>query len=513
MNNNPEFAQSRWLNIAARLAAVGAAVCYFSFVSADPDLWGHIKFGEDLWKAKALVRTDPFSFTAYGHQWINHEWLSELIFYFIYFYLGDGGLLFGKLGTGLVIVLLIQKLCTFRKNAAIVYAVILIPAIMVISPGFMIRPQVFSFLFFTLYLYLLHLHFIKKKNLLFLLPCLMVFWVNLHGGFLMGLTLLLTVVIWKSLSRFVFNEKDTPLGLLWFWFFVTSVATLMNPYGYRLLIFLYQTLSMPRQISEWYPMQLFDWSYLHFKLMALLFFFILFIQARHREGWEEFAVAMTLAASVLHQRHTPFFGIVIAPYLVHRLSILAEDIQSKFSSLALTEISKHVVAALLGLLAVYLVYCGALKYMLANFRIIVDPQNYPVAAVEYMKRNRVTGNLLLPMEWGEYAIWKLHPECRVSIDGRFRTVYPESVIQSHFVSNQDVEGWRALIEKYPADVLLARQISFFQDLIKNGGPWIYIYSDPAAIVFLREGEKNKALIERFKAGRFVRPDPPSTYFP
>lgn len=513
MNPNPTSDQPPWLSITAQFAALGAAICYLSFVTADPDLWGHIKFGEDLWKAKALVRTDPYSFTAYGHPWVNHEWLAELIFYFIYHYLGDVGLLFGKLGIGLAIVFLIRKLCVFRNNDLIIYAMIMITAIMIMSPGFMIRPQVFSFFLFTLYFYVIHLYLTQNKNRLFLLPGIMLFWVNLHGGFLMGLALVFTVVLWKSLSHLVVNDKDSRIGCLWLWFVMTIVATLFNPYGYQLLIFLYKTLSMPRQIGEWYPIQLFDWSYIHFKLMVLLFFFTLFFQKRHREGWEASAIGMTIIASVIHQRHSPFFGIIVVPYLVHHLSVLTENIRSRFPRLALTRISKNVIAIALGFLAGYQIYCGASKYILANCRIIVHPQSYPVIAVEYLQKNNISGRLLLPMEWGEYAIWKLHPACKVSIDGRFRTVYPESVLQDHFVPEQDADGWKALIEKYPADILLARQTDFFQNLIKNGEPWVYIYSDPTAIVLLKKNEKNKGFLQIFKGGQSIRPDPPSVYFP
>ncbi|UCD89257.1 MAG: hypothetical protein JSW04_12645 [Desulfobacterales bacterium] len=497
----------------AQLAVIGAAVCYFSFVTADPDLWGHIKFGEDLWESRSFIRTDPYSFTAYGHPWINHEWLAELVFYFVYAYLGDAGLLFGKLGIGLVVVLLIQRLCAYRKLDAIIYALIMIPAVMIISPGFMIRPQVFSFLLFALYLYLLHRYFVQSKNRLFFLPCLMLFWVNLHGGFLMGLALLFTVVAWKSLSRLVFDDKDSRLGSLWFWFALTSIATLFNPNGYKLLIFLFKTLSLPRQIGEWNPIRLFDLSHLYFKLLALLFFFAILIQARAKAGWEASAIAMTMIASVIHQRHSPFFAIIIAPHLVHRLSILIEDTQSRFPRLVLTGESKTIIAIVLGVLAGYQMHCGFSKYLLANCRIIVNPNSYPIAVVDYLKKNKVTGHLLLPMEWGEYAIWKLHPDCRVSIDGRFRTVYPESIIQDHFVPEQDIEGWTALIQKYPADILLMRQTKFFQQLIKTDGPWIYIYSDPTAIVFLRNNTKNNEVLQRFKSGRFVRPESPSIYFP
>jgi hypothetical protein len=505
--------QSRWLKIMAQLVTASAAICFFSYVTADPDLWGHIKFGEDIWKAKSLIRVDPYSFTAHGQPWVNHEWLAELIFYFTYLHLGDTGLLFGKLVIGLVIAGLLYRLCDLGKNDAIVYTFIIVLAIVVISPGFMVRPQLFSFLFFTLYLGIFHLYFFKKKNLLFLLPCIMVFWVNCHGGFLMGWMFFSIVVVWKTISHFLFGEKDEPVGVIWFWFLVTSFSTLMNPYGYKLIVFLYKTLSTPRQISEWNPIPLIHMSHLHLKAMALLFFVVLFKRLKYGIGWEGAAIAMTLVASFSHQRHTPFFGIIITPYLAGGLSTLKSDIKSRMPRLTLSKISQNTLVVFLLLLVIYQAFYGISKYVLANGRIIVDAQIYPESAVKFLKQNSVNGNLLLPMEWGEYAIWKLYPDCKVSIDGRFRTVYPESVIKDHFVSALDSERWTALIEKYPADILLARQNSFFQELAKHSNQWLYVYSDYTAILFLKNNKRNQSFLQRFQTGQFIRPGPPSIYFP
>ena len=510
MNHEP----SPYLNVAAKLLAFSSAIYFFSFITADPDLWGHIKFGGDIWRAKGLVRVDPYSFTAYGQPWINHEWLSEIIFYLTYRHLGDAGLLFGKLSIGLCIVAVLSNICGFRKQMPIVYATVMVLAISVISPGFMIRPQVFSFLFFTLFLYVLYQYFAEERHLLFLLPCLMAIWVNLHGGFLMGWALLGTVVAWKTLAHFTFGKKNRDLGRIWLWFLVTSVSTLLNPYGYQLLVFLYETLSLPRQISEWNPVPLLDMSYPHLKLLALLFLATLFVKPRHNEGWQVAASAITLIASFCHERHMPFFGIMVVPHLVSRLSALISDIQPRFPRLTFTRTSQNLVAIFLGILIAYQTYTGIRGYVISNCRIIVDPETYPVAAVRFLQLNNIQGNLLLPFDWGEYAIWKLYPGCKVSVDGRFRTVYPEPVIQAHFIPRNDRAGWKALIEKYPSDIILSRQTPFFQALIEQGSEWIYVYSDPIAIVCLRNSQKNKEAIPRFKAGRFEYTNsPPSIYFP
>lgn len=507
-------ARTRCLDIGAKLLAVTSAVYFFSFVTADPDLWGHIKFGQDLWHAKGLVRADPYSFTAYGQPWINHEWLAELIFFAVYRYLGDAGLLFGKLCIGVFIVAILSKICTFRKQRPLVFALVVVPAILVISPGFMIRPQIFSFLFFSLFLYVLHRYFAQRKNLLFLMPCLMALWVNLHGGFLVGLTILGTVAVWETLAHFVLGKKNNAPKTLWLWFLVTSAATLLNPYGYNLPVFLYETLSVPRRISEWNPVSLTDLSHLPLKLLAVLFLATLLAKPKQREGWEITAIAMTLVASMLHRRHMPFFGITVAPYLVFRLSTIVSEIQVRFPKLILAKVSQNLVAIFFGVLVAYQTYSGVHRYVMANCRIIVDPQTYPVAAVRFLKANKIKGNLLLPFDWGEHAIWHLYPGCMVSIDGRFRTVYPESVIQDHFIADDDRTRWQGLIGKYPSDILLAPQVPFFQTLIQQESPWVYVYSDPIAIIFVRNSNKNMEALKRFRTGRFEYPtSPPSVYFP
>ena len=50
----------------------------FSPLIVDPDLWGHVRFGQDLLETGSIVRADPYSYLTAGQPWINHEWLAEL---------------------------------------------------------------------------------------------------------------------------------------------------------------------------------------------------------------------------------------------------------------------------------------------------------------------------------------------------------------------------------------------------------------------------------------------------
>src|SRR5262245_29836585 len=63
---------------AGRLAALAIAAVVCVRTNADPDLWGHVRFGLDTLDTGGLTALDPYSFTQ-DVSWINHEWLAELV--------------------------------------------------------------------------------------------------------------------------------------------------------------------------------------------------------------------------------------------------------------------------------------------------------------------------------------------------------------------------------------------------------------------------------------------------
>src|SRR5262249_42708894 len=114
-------------------------------------------------------------------------------------------------------------------------------------------------------------------------------------------------------------------------------------------------------------------------------------------------------ATFRHQRHLPLFGILAAPALAETTQELLLRLPRPFAA--------RVVAPLL---AVTLVVATALVALHAarlhselRGQIFVAPGQFPVAAVRFMKQNGLSGNLLVPFDWGEYAIWHLYPRCPV----------------------------------------------------------------------------------------------------
>jgi len=485
---------------------VSAALYNFSYVTADPDLWGHIKFGQAHWESGHLARADIYSYTAYGRAWINHEWLTEMLFHLVFSLFTDTGLLVLKLVCGLLVVLVTLAICRDRSVHPVVVACVLMAAVWAMKPGFMIRPQLFSFIGFSLYLLVFHLFFRRRLySALIWLPIIMVLWVNLHGGFLIGGALIAVIVAWETTAHFVWNDRTRRLKLLWIWAVITAAVVLVNPYGYKLLVFLYQSLSQPRDITEWMPISLFDGSHLAFKLMLAVALVTMILRFRRNQGWEVAVLLFTGFFALRHQRNLVFFTIAAAPYLAEGISDIVTKASTSVGRSKLFTAAWPVVSFVFIMAAVGQLYLGGRIYTQSGFRILVNPNEYPVSAVAFMRHNRFKGNLMVHFDWGEYALWKLYPDCLVSIDGRYRTVYPESVIQDHFIPGDDLERLYPVLAKYPSDILLYPRSPFTASLMKVGHEWTYVYSDNQAFVFLRQNDKNRALLQQFATTGFQYP--------
>jgi hypothetical protein len=164
---------------------------WFADTIADPDLWGHIRFGQDIVRTGSIIQIDSYSYQTDGQPWMNHEWLSEVIFGSLYNQAGPTGLIAFKV----LVSLLIIGLCNahLRRNGLGPFPTMLL--LLLISITFRmglgtIRPQLFTYLFFLVQLLVLTKGSMEREHWLWVLPILFRGWVNLHGGVLAGIGVL-----------------------------------------------------------------------------------------------------------------------------------------------------------------------------------------------------------------------------------------------------------------------------------------------------------------------------------
>ena len=191
-----------------------AAVFWALGSNADPDLWGHIKFGLDTLEKGSLLRQDIYSYSAYGSEWINHEWLSEVVFALIYKNSGVPGLVLFKFIIAIFTLFLIFKLISLQAKFIFEKSLMFLLVSFQLAPFLsMLRPQIFTFLFAAVYMYIFYRMLREKVSWKFLvwLPLIMVLWTNLHGGFLAGLGLLLLFVVTYTIDKKCFDLRLFPV--------------------------------------------------------------------------------------------------------------------------------------------------------------------------------------------------------------------------------------------------------------------------------------------------------------
>src|SRR5215510_10203058 len=156
----------------------------------DTDTGYHIRAGEVILDTFSVPRYDIFSFHSPPLPWTAHEWLSEVIMALVHRAFGLTGIVvFFAFVIALTYYLLFKILRTTNGNIIITIAIV---GLVIASSTlhWLARPHVFSWIFILVYQYLLDAFQYRNRNYLYVLPLLMLLWVNLHGGFMVGFMLI-----------------------------------------------------------------------------------------------------------------------------------------------------------------------------------------------------------------------------------------------------------------------------------------------------------------------------------
>jgi hypothetical protein len=351
--------------------------------------------------------------------------------------------------------------------------------------GFGIRPQMIGYLLLILELFVLHLGRTRDSRIFFCLPPMFAIWVNAHGSFSLGF-LVAGIALFSSCFRFraglLLSPACDPRNRRFLaWALALSVVALfLNPVGIRQVLYpldtlLHQPLGLG-QVQEWQPLG-FDDSRA-FALMAVLGCFFLLIIIRKKEILLQ-ELLMIAAGSWLafgHRRMLFVFGILAAPILSRLLADewenydIARDLP--VPNAILTVIS----------LAVILMAFPNSKNLIAQ----IDAQS-PAKAVEFLKANHISGNMLNEYVYGGYLIWAA-PEYPVFVDGR-ADVFEATGVLREFSDWATLQANPAvLLEKYNIKFcLLARQSHMTKVLPLLG--WTAVYSDSKSMIFTRNTAK------------------------
>lgn len=194
-----------------------------SLNSINQDIGRHIKSGQIIWETKRVYKTNLFSFTEPNNPFINHHWLSEVVFYGLNNIIGLKGLILFKVVV-ILSALLLVFLSVYSQTGLWPLALSSLAGFMVFVERTDVRPEIFSYLFLSFFIFAIF----KAKNennykYLYFLPLVQIFWTNMHIYFAVGPILL----FFFSIDRFFKKYESFKTTVLVF--LAASAATLLNP--------------------------------------------------------------------------------------------------------------------------------------------------------------------------------------------------------------------------------------------------------------------------------------------
>lgn len=466
-------------------------VALFSRTVADPDLWGYLSFGRIFWESGFFPFQDIFSYTPTKPLWVYHEWLTGVIFYPIIKHTGPAGLQFLRYLIIILTAYLIYKTALKKGANALSVLISLCPAMVLISFGYssVVRAQIFTYLFFILTVFIIECARKDQKWLIltWLVP-IQLLWCNLHGGFITGLGIIGLYAIGDALS----GKKFSPFIIA---LFPATLITLLNPYGIEYWKFILHAAFMPRpEIDEWMSVtSALNIDYQFFPIVifiilwVLCFLFLVFSPKKHLT--EILIIVAISYAGFKHVRHTMFLGILFGAFSP---MILSEMGKTFFQKQHLAKLSWFVATMLAVLLlsTKWSLHQSLPLQLIPSHNITVSHAYYPVDAIDWMRKNNVYGNILPHFSWGEFLIWECYPKCKVAMDGRYETVYPEAVYKEYFDFLMGREGWQSFLNNYHHDLVLIRPKTKINSLMIQHNGWKRIYSNFACSLFIKKDNMN-----------------------
>ena len=485
-----------WL--AAGLAVVLIRALAWPIVPSD--FWWQLAYGRWIVEQGSIPLVDHFSYTRAGQAYFDQPWLAQILMYWIYRIGGATLSLVGLAALLGVTYAMLLRLCIRVSGSVRLSAGLMLLSLPVAMTNWSMRSQVFALPLFVAYLAVLWDWRDGSRNRLWLLPLLMVAWVNLHGSFVLGGVLIALVFAGELVGMLSGRRnRDTSqahlsrsaslarLKPLVFWGAATAAAMLLNPRGPGVIQYVLGLIGNPAiqgVVEEWQaPVVGTIVGNLFFLYAGLVAAVALFARR-----WLDAVDLMTLAAffwlATGGERHVIWFTLVSLPFLTKQAASLART-----ESVARTRQGRQGLnLALLGVMGL-----GVLLVLPPFKRHLGLPPELeplisvgtPVETVEFLSQEEVRPERLFHTETtGSYLMWAA-PGQKVFVDARVQ-LYPLQLIQDHIRLSAGIAA-DSLIALYAIDGLLLddRRQAGLLDWARESADWEVRFAEACCTYLVR----------------------------
>lgn len=451
---------------------------------ADADTYWHIKVGQTILESGHILTKDIFSHTAYGTQWIAHEWLTEICMAWLADHFGLAGLAI----VGFLLVALTFNLL-FQINRELSNDWAALASLAIAGPlaysHLLARPHIVSWLFGVMTLYLL----LRGGRWLWGLPLLTLIWANFHGSVLLcvifqGIFWLGALLDqWPGRSRTAWDRWWSESRARFYLLALSILLIGLNPFGYQLLWFPFHVSAeiFVRNINEWMPPNLQSMWHLRVWIILLLLFAARYWR-QTRWAWR-LLIVLLLFQALGHIRYVSIAAIYLSPWMAMVLKDLFTNVKLPIKppthpsqELALSPITGPVLTVLACALLLWGIHVNPDLLQNQDSQRFPMPEAYSQEVVDFLKGGYPHGNLLNEYSWGGYLIYALDNPPKVFIDGR-ADMYGEHIFRNYITMKNIELEMEFLMKQYkigwvlfPSDHILIRyllQTDDWQVLFKN----------------------------------------------
>lgn len=451
--------------VALVCAACAALVRQAMHTGLSGDVFYEVAAGRWMLAHRAILRHDVFTYSVRGRPWLDEEWGFQVLLAWLVahigpfsYWLASGGACAGAL---------VASVALWRRSGArwLWAGALSVVAAGGLSVGLMARPQDLSYLFFALLLLLLCLGE-RNARWLVALPALMAAWANIHGSFLLGLTVLVLELGWAALSSPRDNRRVRDLGAC---LVASTLATFANPAGPRLLAYAFALSTSPAlsSISEWQSPDFHLPLLLAVVAGPLLLIVAALAVARGCLAPQRLALALALFLATLHAvRFTPYFDLAACAALAPWQPLGRETLQPKlFTVPAAIILSGALVAG---------------PHVPAGATQVNGPFGSPVAATDFLAAQR--GRSFTTYWWGDYLDYRGLP---VFVDGRTDLYFGTGVLATYMKVAELGVGPDEFFSRWHVRWVMWQEGTALATYLAHDPRWAKAYEAQGAVVFER----------------------------
>jgi hypothetical protein len=508
-----------------------------------------IALGRQIVQTRSIPDKEFLNYPSLGRENLNGEWGFEAILYLVYASGGLYGVSFLCWAVVFGIYLLLFR-ATILRGAHPLLAVLAIFAF----SGFLRiriqpRPEIFTYLFIALTIFLLsEYYFGTKKKLIYLFPLLVLVWANMHPTFLMAF-LLQGAFFVDALARKAWN-REFAWHRVKTWVIpplVTGVLGLilcgMNPKGYDVLLAPLHLISrggggsiVLLSISELTPVKG-TGLYAYYKAAVVFASVSLVFGIIGRRIYlvDLFLIAVTFKGAWDSARAVSMMGLFLSPGISLHLTGSARKVALQERKKAkeavkktsrkkatgriepgtqekagarLSRVSVGIVALTVVPLLVLGVVTMSFSFQQLEYGVGLTEHKFSLPAAEFLRKNPIPGNMFNFFDVGGFLDWQLYPQALTFIDGR---TYNADVFMEHQMVTGAMQGWENVFQKYGVTYVVTKTMDssgWVLPLIQaltNDSNWVLVFADGLFVIFVKNIPENREYIQKFGLSKTMIP--------